>query len=116
MAAFSSDELRTQSNRLETESSVIQSYCSDIQSLCEAISAKIKEGNDNTSLELAKKWSSLGTTFETISQKVKSYGDKLHTALNKYVTETQKNETNATANASAKANEFDAINSTLSSL
>ena len=116
MAAFSSDELRTQSNRLDTESSVIQSYCSDIQSLCEAISAKIKEGNDNTSLELAYKWSALSNTFKTISTKVKNYGDKLHSALEKYVTQTQTNETNATANASAKTNEFEIINATLSSL
>lgn len=116
MAAFSSDEIKIQSNRVKTESSVIQTYCEDIKSICEEVSATIKEGNDSTSMELAKKWDSLKNTFGTISTKIKDYGEKLSKSLDEYVTETQNNETSAAANTSAKNNEFDTINSTLSNL
>ncbi len=109
MATFSSLEIKNQAGRVATETLVMNSECGNASSNCATMAALIRSAGDDSSATLASDWDSLSNAFKQCGKVINDCGNKMKSALNKYASETQSNETTTASETAQVSDEFNEL-------
>lgn len=111
MATFSSLEIKNLAGRAATATVTVQAQANNASSNAATMASLIRSAGDDSSASLAADWDALSDAFKACGKSIDDYGNKMKTALNKYATSTQENETTTAAQTSQVSSEISSLGS-----